>query len=119
MLRDKAPGFFGVLKKGRIVSVDSINTRRHPRRLYSDSIAFCLDYSSAGTRLHGISFNVSDSGIGLYTFTPVYAGQTITVETTLPVPYQKATVMWVQKRTEDLYRVGLKFIRGAPEPATD
>ena len=119
MLRDKGSRLFCVLKKGRIVSFDSVNTRRHPRHLYSDNIEFCLDYSSAGTRLHGVSFNISESGIGLYTFTPIYEGQTIKVETTLPVPYQKATVMWVQKRAEDLYRVGLKFIGSAPEPAAD
>ena len=100
------------------MSFDSFSTRRHPRRLYSDNIEFCLDYSSAG-RLHGISVNISDSGIGLYTFSPVYAGQTVTIETTLPVPYQKATIMWVQKRAEDLYKVGLKFITVATEPATD
>jgi hypothetical protein len=101
------------------VSFDNVNTRRHPRRLYSDNIEFCLDYSSAGTRLHGISVNISDSGIGLYTFTPIYVGQAITVETALPVPYQKATVIWVQKRAEDLYRVGLKFMTVATKPATD
>ena len=101
------------------MSFDSVNTRSHPRHLYSDNIEFRLDYSSAGTRLHGISVNISDSGIGLYTFTPVYAGQTITVETTLPVPYQKATIIWVQKRAEDLYKAGLKFETVATEPATD
>ena len=118
MLRDKAPGFFCVLKKGRIVSFDSVNTRRHLRHIYSDNIEFCLDYSSAGTRLHGISVNISDSGIGLYTFAPIYAGQTVTFETTLPVPYQKAAVMWVQKRGEDFYKVGLNFITVATKGAS-
>jgi len=56
--------------------------------------------------------------MGLYTFKPIYAGQTVTVETDLPVPYQKATVMWVQKRTEDLFRAGLMFITVAKESAT-
>jgi len=106
------------MKGVRTVSFDSVNTRRHPRYLYSDNIEFCLDYSGAGTRLHGISFNISDSGIGLYTFKPIYAGQTITVETTLPGPYQKATVMWVQKRAEDLYKVGLEFTTVPRESAT-
>ena len=101
------------------MSFDSVNTRRHPRHLYSNNIEFRLDYSSVGTRLHGVSVNISDSGIGLYTFTPIYAGQTVSVETTLPVPYQKATVMWVQKRAEDLYKVGLRFITVATEPATE
>jgi hypothetical protein len=97
------------------MSSDSLYTRRHPRHHYSENIEFCLDYSSAGTRLHGISVNISDSGIGLYTFAPIYAGQTITFETTLPVPYQKAAVMWVQKRGEDLYKVGLNFKAAATE----
>jgi len=101
------------------VSFDSVSTRKHPRHLYSDNIEFCLDYSIAGKNSHGIIVNISDSGIGLYTFTPIYAGQTVTVETTIPVPYQKATVIWVQKRSEDLYKVGLRFIPVATEPATD
>ena len=91
------------------MSFDSFSTRIHPRYLYSDNIEFSVDYSTAGTRLRGISVNISDSGIGIYTFKPIYAGETITVETALPVPYKKATVMWVQKRREDLYKVGLKF----------
>ena len=97
---------------------DSVNTRRHPRYHYSDNIRFCSDYSSAGTKFHGISVDISNSGIGLYAFKPIYAGQTISFETVLPVPFQKATVMWVQKRAEDLYKVGLKFITVTTEPAT-
>ena len=101
------------------MSFDGVSTRRHPRHSYVDTIDFCLDYTSNSNRLHGITVNISDSGIGLYTFKPLYAGQTITVESTLPVPYQKATVIWVQKRNEDLYKIGLKFITDATEPATD
>jgi hypothetical protein len=103
----------------RIVSFDSsLYTRRYPRRHYSENIEFRLDYSGAAIRLHGISVNISDSGIGIFTFAPIYRGQTVTFETTLPVPYQKAAVMWVQKRGEDFYKVGLNFITVATEPAT-
>jgi hypothetical protein len=79
---------------------------------------FRLDNSGAAARLHAISVNISDSGIGIFTFAPVYKGQTVTFETTLPVPYQKAAVMWVQKRGEDFYKVGLNFITVATETAT-
>ena len=96
----------------------SLYTRRYPRRHYAENIEFRLDYSSAGTSLHGLSANISDSGIGIFTFAPVYAGQTITFETALPVPYQKAAVMWVQKRGEDFYKVGLNFITVATEGTT-
>jgi hypothetical protein len=113
-----APSFIYILKGVKIVSFDNVNTRRHPRYLYSDNIEFSVDYSTAGTRLRGISVNISDSGIGLYTFKPIYAGQTITVETALPVPYRKAIVIWVQKRYEVLYKVGLKFTSGGTAPAT-
>ncbi len=101
------------------MSFDGVDTRKHPRHPYSNNIEFCLDASSDCIGLHGLSVDISDSGICLYTFTPIYAGQTITFETTLPVPYQKATVIWVQKRAEDLYRAGLKFITVSTEPATE
>ncbi len=91
------------------MSFDSVNTRRHPRYLFSDNIEFRLDYSGAGPRLRGISVNISDSGMCLYTSKPIYVGQTVSLETDLPVPYKKASVMWVQNRTEDLYRAGLMF----------
>jgi hypothetical protein len=107
-----------ISKEERIVSFDGVDTRRHPRQLYSDTIEFCLNPSRAGTKLHGITINISDSGIGLYVFAPVYEGQTVTIKTALPVPYQKATVIWVQKRAEELYRAGFKFIT-VREPAAE
>ncbi len=108
-----------ILKGVRIVSFDSsLYTRRYPRRHYAENIEFRLDYSGAATRLHGISVNISDSGIGIFTFEPIYRGQTVTFETTLPVQYQKAAVMWVEKRSEDFYKAGLNFITVATEGAT-
>jgi CheY-like chemotaxis protein len=99
------------------VSYDVVERRRHPRYIHSDSIEFCFDPSGAGTTHHGISLDISDSGIGLYTLTPLYEKQNITFKTTLPVPSQKATVMWVQKQSQDSYRAGLRFLPVTPEPS--
>jgi hypothetical protein len=110
--------FLPYLGRETRVSFDGVERRRHPRYVHSDNIEFRFDLSGIGTTLHGISVDSSDSGLSLYTFAPIYAGQNIAVRTTLPVPYRKATVTWVQQRSEDLYRAGLKFINVIIEPVT-
>ncbi len=89
---------------------DGVERRIHKRRPHADSIEFCLIPSDLTTTLRGISIDISDSGMCLYTFTPINTGQNIVINNFLPVPYQKATVRWVKKHTEELYRVGIMFI---------
>jgi c-di-GMP-binding flagellar brake protein YcgR len=92
------------------MSFEGDASRRHPRRAHTDIIEFCLNPTDITTTLQGTLVDISDSGMGLYSFQPLFAGQHITVRSTLPVPYQKAIVRWVKKYSEDLYRVGLMFI---------
>jgi hypothetical protein len=89
---------------------DGVERRRHQRRPHADSIEFYLIPSDLTTTLRGISIDISDSGMCLYTFTPINTNQNILIRNFLPVPYQRATVRWVKKHTEELYRVGLFFI---------
>jgi hypothetical protein len=89
---------------------DGVERRRHQRRPHADNIEFCLIPSDLTTILRGISIDISDSGMCLYTFTPMNTGQNILIKNFLPVPYQKATIRWVKKHTEGLYRVGLLLI---------
>lgn len=92
------------------MSFEGDESRRHPRKAHTDIIDFCLNPTDLSTTFRGTLVDISESGMSLYTFKPLSTGQDIIVKSTLPVLYQKATVRWVKKYSEDLYRVGLMFI---------
>lgn len=92
------------------MSFDGVERRRHPRHAHTDNIEYCLNPTDLTTIFQGICINISESGMCLYTFKPIYAGQKILIKNVLPVPYQKAEVIWVKEKSEDLYRAGLMFI---------
>ncbi len=96
---------------------DGSDRRKHPRRPYLNNIYFCLNPHTGNETLLGVSTNICDSGICIYTFTQLEVGQDIFIRNELPVPYQKATVQWVKKYHNNFYKVGLMF--GSRIPAED
>jgi hypothetical protein len=53
---------------------------------------------------------MSDSGMCMYTYGRLEEGEDIEINNALPVPYQKATVRWTKKYSEDFYKIGLEFV---------
>ncbi len=90
-------------------SKGGIERRKHPRTPYSNVIKFCVNPRCPYASLDGVTINISDSGISLYTSENLQKGDVIIIQDTLPVKYRKATVIWVKEYQWGLYRVGLMF----------
>ena len=90
-------------------SKGGIERRKHPRKPYSNVIKFCVNPRCPNTTCIGVSINISDSGICLYTSDNLHKGEVILIQEELPVKYQKATVIWVKNYRQDFYKVGLMF----------
>ena len=87
-----------------------IEKRKFPRYPYLHTVYFC-----EGPRLHdetclGASVDISDTGMSLYTSTPLTESQNIVIKNTLPVEFRRATVKWSRRFSADLYKVGLMFL---------
>jgi hypothetical protein len=83
--------------------------RQHPRKLYCNIIKFCLKLHSTNKPIRGLSINISNSGMCLYSPDRLCEGEEILIRETLPVKYRKAKVIWVKHYLAGLHKVGLKF----------
>ncbi len=83
--------------------------RKHPRKLYCNVIRFCLNHRSQNKTSMGLSINISDSGMCLYSSDGLYEGEEIVIQESLPVRYRKAKVIWARHYLAGLHKVGLKF----------
>jgi len=83
--------------------------RRHRRNNYLGTVHYCLNPHSDGGVLIGSGIDVSESGMSMFSSYPLKKGQGIVIRNRIPVPYQKATVMWVKELRENWYQVGLQF----------
>jgi len=90
-------------------SNNGIKKRKHPRNPYGNVIKFCVNPRSPSKTFIGVSINISDSGMCLYTSDILHEGETILIQEELPVKYRKATVIWVKYYRQDFYKVGLMF----------
>ena len=81
--------------------------RRHVRRIYVSAFAYRFPAAS-GTHF-GVTSNISDSGICAYSDVRPDEGAQIEFRSSLPVPSSRATVRWVKKDVENLYKMGLMF----------
>ena len=83
--------------------------RRHLRKIYVSSFAY--RFPSASTDIHfGITSNISDSGMCIYSDVRPAEGESIELRSSLPVPFTKATVRWIKKYVDNLYKMGLMFV---------
>ena len=90
-------------------SKDGIEKRKHPRKTYSDVIKFCVNPRSPNKIFIGVSINISDLGICLYTSDNLRKGEEIVIQEKLPIKYRKATVIWIKHYHREFYKVGLMF----------
>lgn len=83
--------------------------RRHQRKIYVS--AFAYRYVSRSSEvLFGVTSNISDSGMCVYSDARPDEGESIEFRSSLPVPSTKALVKWVKKDVDNLYKMGLMFV---------
>ncbi len=73
--------------------------------------AFAYRFPSASSDIHfGVTSNISDSGMCIYSDIRPDEGANIELRSSLPVPFTKATVRWFKKDVDNLYKIGLMFV---------
>ena len=82
--------------------------RRHQRKIYVSTFAYRLP-SRSSEIFFGVTSNISDSGMCIYSDARPYEGENVEFRSSLPVPYQRATVKWIKKDVNNLYKMGLMF----------
>jgi hypothetical protein len=83
--------------------------RRHRRQIYVSAFAYRFPSRSPEV-LFGVTSNISDSGMCIYSDARPEIGENIEFRSSLPVPSPKATVRWVKKDVDSLYKMGLMFV---------
>lgn len=84
--------------------------RQHPRFEFSELINYYLNSADLSNPVCAVSVNISESGLCLYTPESLNVGQNVLIKTSLKSPHVKATVKWVKKYLDDLYKAGFMFI---------
>jgi len=88
---------------------DNGERRKDIRYDLPKKIEYVLNPETSGKIYSGVTVNISNSGLCLYIFHPLTKGQKIIIQSTLPVPYQTAMVLWIKKVDDDLYKAGVMF----------
>jgi hypothetical protein len=88
---------------------DGIEKRSEPRRSYHAPINFILK-EKENRMLKGVVSNISVSGLGMYSFSPLNVGQVIIVKSLLPGRHIEYGVRWCRELVADFYEVGLKMV---------
>ena len=83
--------------------------RRHQRNKSIIPFAYRVPRGFPGTQI-GITANISDSGMCIYSDSNHNEGEIIEVTSHLPVSYLLAAVRWAKKDAADLFKMGLMFI---------
>jgi c-di-GMP-binding flagellar brake protein YcgR len=93
------------------MTMPTTNTEKRRERRYSfhSTIDYLLLRGSAAEVHKGVTIDISDTGLGLYLFDNLPEGQTIIIQNALPAGGRAATVCWIKKESEDLYKAGLRF----------
>jgi hypothetical protein len=87
---------------------ESKGERREPRISNYVSVLFHLDSDPSHQIISGVTRDMSDSGICMYTMYSLTEGQVIVFESKPAKSNQRATVIWV-KKYGNFYKVGLEF----------
>lgn len=83
--------------------------RESERFDYPKTIDYCVEPCASEGVLKGVAINISQNGLCIYSFVPHARGQQLVIKSPLPVDHSKATVRWIQKEDDSMYRVGLGF----------
>jgi len=83
--------------------------RKHQRKIYVSAFAYRLP-SRSSEIFFGVTSNISDSGMCIYSDARPYEGENMEFRSSLPVPSTRAMVKWVKKDVDNLYKMGLMFV---------
>ena len=87
----------------------SASERRHQRKIYVSAFAYRLP-SRSSEIFFGVTSNISDSGMCIYSDARPYEGESMEFRSSLPVSSTKAMVKWVKKDVDNLFKMGLMFV---------
>lgn len=82
--------------------------RRHQRKIYVSAFAYRFP-SRSSEILFGVTSNISDSGMCIYSDARPEEGENIEFRSSLPIRSTRATVRWVKDDVDGLYKMGLMF----------
>ena len=83
--------------------------RKAPRRTCCNVIRFWLTRSFPDKSYRGLTINISDSGMCLYSPNRFFEGEDILVQEKISSGYRRAKVVWVRNYLAGLHKAGLKF----------
>ncbi len=85
------------------------NRRAHIRYDFRNEISYARNSAGPSEVLKAIAVDISSSGIGLYVFAPLRAGQEVTITNGLEDTHRNCTVAWCKELGDDVFRAGLFF----------
>jgi len=85
--------------------------RRAERFAYPARIEYVLEAESPKV-FPGVTINISESGLGIYAFSPLAEGEKVVIQSSLPVDSRKAVICWIRQEHEGMYKMGLRFTNG-------
>jgi hypothetical protein len=91
------------------MSFDNIERRRDLRYDYFHHM---IEYyaKSSDEVFKGVTINISNSGLCLQILKPLSVGQEIKIKRAPSISYQPATIRWIKKTDDNLYKVGLSLL---------
>lgn len=89
----------------------AVEKRNEPRYDCPKTIEYITGSNDSSGQHIGVVINISRTGICLYVYETHNEGQTITIKSSLPVEPRTATVRWVKKVSDGLYKSGLQFVQ--------
>ncbi len=85
------------------------NRRADIRYDFRNEISYSWNSEVSGMIFKAITVDISSSGIGIYTFTPLPVGQQVTIREGLEGTNRQCTVAWCKELGDDVFRAGLFF----------
>ena len=104
LLKCRTKGF-EVKMKNQITT----DRRAHNRYDFQREIHYIV-HNNPDQILQGTTANLSDAGVGLYVFEPLYEGQSIAVRSNRGDLNRSAAVRWCKQLRGNFYRVGLLLL---------
>jgi hypothetical protein len=83
--------------------------RRHQRQKSITPFAYRVPLDAPVIQI-GITADISDSGMCIYSDSSHNKGEMIEIRSSLPVSYCRAKIIWAKKDAAALHRIGLMFI---------
>ena len=87
-----------------------LNKRAHIRHDLQTEIQYVIE-SQSDQFLKGTLTDISDRGLSLYVFQPLPEGLTIKIKSDTRDSSKRAMVRWCRELGDNIYRVGIMFVR--------